>query len=123
MSDEKHQERAETQELIELPVSLENLDAKMNHVITHLYYTEQLCNRAAEASETARSAAEAARLAAMRMADTTLKAVQSREPLSRTERFGTVFAGSVVGGAVASIALSLLGIMGAGAAITSCMHP
>jgi hypothetical protein len=120
MGDEQHQERAETQELIELPVSLENLDAKMNHVITHLFITERLCNRAAEAAEKAEKISSDAKTAATNAANSAVQALQSREPLSRKERFSTVFAGAAFGGALAGILLSLLGVLGTGASVTSC---
>jgi hypothetical protein len=122
MSDEKHQERAETEELLELPPTIENLDAKMNHVITHLYLTEQLCNRAATSSEAARKTAEDSRVAAVKAADTALKAIQTKEPLSRKERFGAVFAGAAAGGALAQLMLYALGIGSAAAVISSCGH-
>jgi alkyl hydroperoxide reductase subunit AhpF len=123
MNDDKHRERAETEELLELPPTIENLDAKMNHIITHLYLTEHLCNRAARASEDARDLSQQAKISATNAASTAMKAIQSREPLSRVERFGTVFAGSMVGGAMASLVMSLLGLAGVGAAIASCVHP
>lgn len=120
MSDDKHRERAETEELIDLPPTIENLDAKMNHVITHLYLTEQLCNRAATASENAREMAQQAKTAATNAASTAMKAIQSREPLSRKERFITVFAGSAAGGAFATLVLTLLGVSSVAVAISSC---
>lgn len=121
MSDD-HAERAETEELMELPPTMENLDAKLNHIITHQMVTERLCHRAATASEESKALAEQARAAAVAAGNNALKAVQSREPLSRRERFSTVFAGAAIGGVLAQVALWVLGIGTFAAAISSCGH-
>lgn len=122
-SSEDQRERAETEELMELPPTIENLDAKLNHIITHSMVTERLCNRAAEAAEKAEKNAAEAKTAALSAAERALKAIQTREPLSRRERFSTVFAGAAFGGALAGILLSLLGVVGTGASVASCARP
>jgi hypothetical protein len=114
------QEKAETEELLELPPSLENIDAKLNYTVTHVMLTERICNRALAAAERAEKVSIEAKAAAMNAADTALRTLQSREPLSRKERFSTVFAGAAAGGAFATIVLTLLGISSAAVAITSC---
>ncbi len=73
--------------------ALELLGEKLNIAITRI----ELCTAGLEK---VREAAEQAKEAAQTAADGALAAVQSREPLSRKERFSTTFLGAVVGGAV-----------------------
>ncbi len=73
--------------------ALELLGEKLAIAITRI----ELCTADLER---VREAAEQAKEAAQNAADGALAAVQSREPLSRKERFSTTFLGSVVGGAV-----------------------
>jgi hypothetical protein len=116
------QMRVEADEVMSLPPTPENIDTKLNYIITHVLIVERLCNRATLASENAKTAAIDAKIAAVNAADRSLKALQSREPLSRLERFGTVFAGAATGGALAGIVLSVIGIITTGAGIASCIH-
>lgn len=120
MSDEHHQERAKTEDLVEMPATPENMNAKLNYLVTHMYLTERLCEKSAQSSEASRVAAEVARTSANNAAEHALKAMQSREPLSRTERFGTVFGGAAIGGLVAQLALWALGIGSIAAIVSSC---
>jgi hypothetical protein len=115
-----HAERAETKALIELPATLENVNAKVNFLVTQTAVMIRAANMAQEAAEEARELANQARSAAISAGTNALKAVQSREPLSRKERFLTVFSGSAAGGAVAWLALTLLGLSSAAVAVSSC---
>jgi hypothetical protein len=113
-------ERAETRGLCELPATLENINAKLNHLVIHVELSTRASNSAREAAEEARELANQARSAAIGAGTNALKAVQSREPLSRKERFSTVFAGAAAGGALAWLVLTLLGFSSAAVAVSSC---
>lgn len=73
--------------------ALELLGEQLNIAITRI----ELCTAGLEK---VREAAEQAKEAAQTAADGALAAIQSREPLSRKERFSITFLGAVVGGAV-----------------------
>jgi hypothetical protein len=109
-------ERAATKDLVALPPTLENIDAKVNFICTNIAYMISACDRAQESAETASERADHARSAAITAGTNALKAVQSREPLSRKERFFTVFSGSASGGAFAIATLWALGLL----SISSC---
>jgi hypothetical protein len=115
-------ERAPTQDLAEMPVTLELLSAKLDHLILAVALIETTSERAAREAESAKTFALEARTAALNAAEHVLEARQSLEPLTRKERLGVIFGGAAAGGAFAWAALTVLGIGGIAAAISSCGH-
>lgn len=108
-------------ELTELPPTLENLDAKMNHLIVRLEVGIAASQRAERAAEKARDLAEKARDAARNSGSIAVRAVQGVETLPRWQRLLSIAAGGVMGGAAASAVLwCALAVFGA-AGLTSCL--
>ncbi len=92
-------------ELVKLPASLENIDAKMNHLIVRVEVGIKASERAERTAEKARELAESARNAARNSGSIAVKAVQGIDSLPWKQRILATAGGSVLGGAVASTAV------------------
>jgi hypothetical protein len=107
-------ERAATHDLLEVPVTLETINGKLDHLIVVVANVERLCMNAVDAAENARDIASKSKTAALRASNSAI------DLGSRRTRFVTTFAGAAFGGALVWVVLTLLGLSSAAVAISSC---
>ena len=86
-------------ELIELPPTLENLNIKLNYLITRFEVSQDTNAKLAEVGAGLLLRADAARTAAEASANIATRLIQRTEPLTKFERFVAVGLGGVLGGA------------------------
>lgn len=118
--DDMTAERASTRDLLQLPPSSENADAKLNHLIVTLELVGKQSARAELSSDTAAEHALASRNASVSAMNSCLKVAQRYEPLTKVQRFVAVAMGSLTGGVVTTVAIWLLAF-GGFAVMTSCL--
>jgi hypothetical protein len=105
--------------LIELPATLENINAKMNHLIVRTEVAIKTSERAARIADDARSLSERAKSAAQ-ASGTQALAITQHENLPRLQRALAIAMGAVVGGAAASFMVRVVVALGTAAGISSC---
>ena len=106
--------------LAEPEPTLELISGKLDHVIVRLELCIKTAEAARDASMRAEALAEQAKASAQNAGNSAMRLSQSREPLTRLERYGAVVAGAAVGGAMAvAVALGTGGVV---VLLSSCLH-
>jgi hypothetical protein len=118
MGEHQNGDRAETQDLLEAPATLETISGKLDHLIIVVANVERLCLRAVETAEEAKDVAGKSKHAALRASGSALEVVQNTQALSRRAGIGVLFAGATAGGILVQLVLSGL----VAAIIASCQH-
>lgn len=107
-------------ELTQLPPSIENIDAKLNHLIVRTEYGIKASERAERTAERARELAGDARTAAMTAGTHALRAAGLVE-LPKTQRLIAVGVGAVLGGAMMSFLMQTALLAASAYGLASCL--
>lgn len=103
MEPSRNKEPAPHSELLKLPPSLENIDAKVNHLIVRLEVAIKATERAEKTAEKAKELAEHSKNAARRSGSIAVQAVQGVDALPWRQRVVATAGGGVLGGAIAGV--------------------
>lgn len=120
-----HHSAAETsphRDLLELPATLENINAKVNHLIVRTEYGIRVSEKADKAAQEARRLADHAKRASHASSQTAIEVIGQKESLPRMQRWLAISMGAVVGGAGVGFLLRVLAALGTAIGISSCAH-
>jgi hypothetical protein len=106
--------------LLELPCTLENINAKMNHLIVRTEYGISALEKTAQTAERARELSEQARDAARRSGTYAARSVQNAG-LPATQRLLAVAMGALVGGAAMSLIFQVVLAIAGATTLASCL--
>lgn len=109
------------QALIELPASLENINAKLNHLIVRTELAIKTSERAETASLKAAELSEKAKRASHASGSHALAVGQARDGLPWMQRVLAISMGAVVGGVAANLILHAIIAIGVAAGVSSCL--
>lgn len=109
-------------ELLSLPPSLENIDAKLNHLIVRTELGIRASERAEKSADRARELAEQGRDAARRSGSIAVKVVQDAAlGAPAPQRLMAITVGAIIGGAAMSFVLQMAVALAGAATLASCL--